>query len=68
MNPREMELIPVGQVTIYKDVAGREILGVSSHALPVIDLVYLDKTDYVVEVEFGGKRGYVRKDFHLSHK
>ncbi|MCC4589503.1 hypothetical protein LL962_20845 [Xanthomonas sp. NCPPB 1067] len=64
-----MELIPRGQVTIYKDIQGDEVLGTSSSPLPVKQLVYLDKTDYVVEVAYQGNHGYVRGGgFNLSQK
>ena len=66
---RQMELVPAGQVTIYKELKGGEVIGVTSAPLPVNRLVYPDKTDYVVEVSYQGKRGYVRDgSFHLSMK
>lgn len=65
----DMELIPAGEITIYKNVKGGDALGISSSPLPVTNLVYLDKTDYVVEVVYQGERGYVRDGgFHLSRK
>jgi hypothetical protein len=61
-----MKLIPVNEVTVYRNVAGDNALGLSSNPLPVTNLIYLDKTDYVVEVTYEGKRGYVRRGFRLS--
>lgn len=64
-----MEIIPIGEVTVYRKSDGPEVLGVASRPLPVKKLVYLNKADYVVEVEYKGGRGYVRGGaFHLSRK
>lgn len=65
----DMEIIPVGEVTVYKKSDGPEVLGVASSPLLVKKVIYLNKADYVVEVEYQGGHGYVRGGaFHLSRK
>lgn len=65
----DIGIIPVGEVTVYKKSDGPEVLGVASNPLPVKRVIYLNKADYVVEVEYQGGRGYVRGGaFHLSRK
>lgn len=65
----DMELIPNGEVTIYRSEEGNEILGLSSERLEVTRLIYPDKTDYVVQVRYKGQVGYVRKGaFHIERR
>ncbi|UOT00204.1 hypothetical protein LZZ50_07685 [Xanthomonas arboricola] len=65
----DIGIIPVGEVTVYKKADGPEVLGVASNPLPVKKVVYLNKADYVVKVEYQGRCGYVRGGaFHLSRK
>lgn len=56
----DLILVPTGEVLIYSDRQEAKILGKSSKPLDVVRTAYPDKTDYIVEVEFDGQRGFVK--------
>jgi len=57
------EVVPKDGMKVYSEPEGRVEIGVSHAPLPILEIVYPDKTDYVLKVCFGGKVGFVRSDF-----
>ena len=59
-------LVPLGEVEVYPDIQGETAMGTSSTPLRVVRIMYLDKSSYIVEVDFHGQSGYVKSGaFHL---
>ena len=62
-------LVPEKEVTIYADVEGVRKLGTETRPMPVTRLHFPDKTDYVVEVYWHGRSGYVKEGpYHLERR
>lgn len=56
---QELILVPTDSVKIYSDIWRTSILGTSTDPLRVVALRYPDKADYVVEVRYNDRTGFV---------
>ncbi len=61
--PDAREVVPNDGMQVYSEPVGGVKVGLAHEPLPILEIVYPDKTDYVLKVCFGGKVGFVRSDF-----
>lgn len=60
-SPREV--VPNDGMQVYSEPEGGVEIGLAHEPLPILEIVYPDKTDYVLKVCFEGKVGFVRSEF-----
>lgn len=61
--PDSREVVPNDRMQVYSEPEGGMEIGLAQEPLPILEIVYPDKTDYVLKVCFGGKVGFVRSGF-----
>lgn len=65
-NSAQSELVPLQEIKVYTDEG--EVIAKITKPVPVVRIIYVDKTDYVVEVRVDGKRGLVKDGFYKIRK
>lgn len=59
------EVVPQSKMLVYEDVTAGPVIGSSDAPLPVLSIIYPDKTTYVLKVCYHGRVGYVRDGIKL---
>ncbi|MFC3815296.1 hypothetical protein [Lysobacter sp. GCM10012299] len=54
-------LVPKNHISVYSDESAKRALARTDNPMPIIRIVYPDKTDYLIEVDVGGQVGYVEE-------